>query len=82
MMKEFCIPIGDIRNNERAEVEVRIPGSKRLWKFRIESFNLACMDKDITKEKKIENLRNKIITYDSNWEIYFSRIINSCWLVY
>ncbi len=74
-MKEVCIPVADMKDNERAEVEVRIPKSKQVWKYRIESFEIASGEKDEMKKKPIENLRYKINTYDSNWELI--QIFNS-----
>jgi len=64
-----CIPVADIKENESAEVEVRIPKSKRVWKYRIESFEIKSGEKDEMKNIPIENLRYKIKTYDSNWEL-------------
>ena len=68
-MKEVCIPFAGIKNNERAEVEVRVPKSNRIWKYRIESFEYKSGEKDMAKNESIENLQNKIRTYDSNWEL-------------
>lgn len=68
-MKEVCIPFADIRENERAEVEVRVPKSKRVWKYRVESFDVASGKEKDEKEKMIENLRYRIKTYDSDWEL-------------
>jgi hypothetical protein len=68
-MKELCIPFTDIKDGEKADVEVRVPQSKQVWKYRIESINIAYRQEEKPKENKIDKLRYKIKTYDPNWEL-------------
>ena len=68
-MKEVCIPISDLKENDLAEVEVRIPKRKLIWKYRIEPFEIAFREEAGTEELQIEKLRKKIKSYDSNWEL-------------
>ena len=68
-MKEVCIPFTGIKNDERAEVEVRIPKSNRIWKYRIEAFEFKYEKENETANEPITNLQNMINKYDSNWEL-------------
>ncbi len=69
-MKEVCIPLVDINKNDIAEVEVRIPKRRRVWKYRVESFHISEKSKeDSDIEKRIKNLRDRISEYDPDWEL-------------
>lgn len=74
-MKEVCIPVADLKDHERAEVEVRIPKSKQVWKYRIETCKIKSNEKDEAGDLPVENLRYIINTYDSKWELI--QILNS-----
>ncbi len=69
-MKEVCLPFTDLKDNEIAEVEIRISERKRVLKYRIESFALAPPEKKKPgTNEKINLLREMIKAYDPDWEL-------------
>lgn len=73
-MHDICVPIPHFRENEIAEVEVKIGDKKSSFNFRIESFTWEINDSDsfgltVPIEQKISHLRQSIENYDKNWEL-------------
>jgi hypothetical protein len=74
-MHDICVPIPHFRENEIAEVEVKVGDKKSSFNFRVESFNWELSDSKtseltpISLEEKISHLRENIETYDENWEL-------------
>jgi hypothetical protein len=75
-MKEICIPIPYLREQEIADVEVSIAGQKIRYNFRVESFPWEVNDEfsSLTDplEKslaKIYKLKSAIESYDKEWEL-------------
>jgi len=76
-MKEICIPISNLGEDEIADVTVTIGGKKLSYSFRVESFpwsvdsESASMDEDSFHATidQIIQLRSSIANYDSNWEL-------------
>jgi len=76
-MKEICIPISNLGEDEIADVIVTIGGKKMSYSFRVESFpwsvdaEKASMDEDsfhATLDQIIQ-LRSSIANYDNDWEL-------------
>jgi hypothetical protein len=74
-MHDICVPIPHFRDNEIAEVEVKIGDKKSSFNFRVESFVWEPSDSglseltSVTIEQKIAHLRNNIESYDKGWEL-------------
>ncbi len=74
-MHDICIPIPHFRENEIAEVEVKIGDKKSSFNFRVESFNWEITDSKLSSltpvplEVKINHLRANIEGYDKSWEL-------------
>jgi len=61
---QFTIP-----NVEKiANLDIHVNGEQRNLKFRVETFDWD--SNNGSSEDLINILRNRILTYDSNWEIY------------
>jgi len=74
-MHDICVPIPHFRENEIAEVEVKIGDKKTGFNFRVESFNWEVTDSKFSEltpvsiVERISHLRNNIESYDKNWEL-------------
>ncbi|HEX2395798.1 MAG TPA: hypothetical protein VHI78_10650 [Bacteroidales bacterium] len=75
-MKEICIPIPYLREQEIAEVEVTLAGKKLRYSFRVESFpweigeEFASLADPLEKSlARIYKLKNAIESYDKSWEL-------------
>jgi hypothetical protein len=72
-MKEITIPVYNLRDAERAEVEVTIGNKKSRYSYRVESFPVSILNGSATynesKTKRALQLRNAIEAYDKNWEL-------------
>ncbi len=74
-MHDICIPIPHFRENEIAEVEVKIGEKKSGFNFRVESFDWEVTDSKHSSltsaplEEKINHLRNNIEGYSKDWEL-------------
>ncbi len=77
-MKEICIPISNLGEDEIADVTVTIGGKKVSYSFRVESFPWSInpaqigSDDDDTQHATLEQitqLRNSLASYDSGWEL-------------
>ena len=75
-MKELCVPVPGITENDVAEVTVSIKGNKIKYEFRIESFPWETEETlNDTKDPlaislgKIYKLKLSIESYDKNWEL-------------
>jgi hypothetical protein len=69
-MKEICIPFSNIADEEKAEVEVRVPGTGKVWKYRVEPVHVTYPGKDETKQTRgIDRLMQFIGAYNQNWEL-------------
>jgi len=76
-MKEICIPISNLGEDEIADVTVTVGGKKMSYSFRVESFpwnvdsEEASLDDDAfhASIEQIIQLRSSISSYDNNWEL-------------
>jgi hypothetical protein len=69
-MKEICIPFSDIADDKQAEVEIRIPNTGEIWRYRLEALPFASREMDPMKKKeKIDSLQQYIRSYNHNWEL-------------
>jgi hypothetical protein len=75
-MKEICIPIPNLKDQEIAEVEVSLAGQKIRYHFRVESFpweenNEFSILKDPLEKSlaRIYKLKSVIEQYDKDWEL-------------
>ena len=75
-MKEICVPIPDITEDEIAEVVVNVRGRRITYNYRIESFPwkadniLEPYDDILTlSSSRINELRRYIESYDKEWEL-------------
>ena len=76
-MKEICIPISHLGDEEIADVTITIGGRKVSYSFRVESFPWALSTDEATTDddtqhatlEQIAQLRNSISNYDKNWEL-------------
>jgi hypothetical protein len=69
-MKEICIPFTNIADEEMAEIEVRIPGTGKSWRYRIEPLRVDHVpDDDSIQQYEISRLQTYIGSYNHNWEL-------------
>lgn len=75
-MKEICIPIPYLKNQEIAEVEVLVAGQKLRYHFRVESFpweennEFSILIDPLEKSlARIYKLKSAIEHYDKDWEL-------------
>jgi len=75
-MKELCIPVPYLKENEKAEVEVILQGRKLKYDFRVESFPWEAEDEFSSLTDPIERslariyrLKRAIESYDKSWEL-------------
>jgi hypothetical protein len=76
-MKEICIPISNLGEDEIADVTLTIGSRKTSFSFRVESFpwsidsDHASTDDETLHASldQIAQLRSSISNYDSNWEL-------------
>lgn len=77
-MKEICIPISNLGDDEIADVSVTIGGKKMSYSFRVESFPWSIAPSQANPEdedtqhatlEQIVQLRNSLANYDSGWEL-------------
>jgi hypothetical protein len=75
-MKEICIPIPLLKDNEIVNVEVSLGGQKISYNFRVESFPWEVSEEysNITDPlerslARIYRLKSAIENYDKEWEL-------------
>jgi hypothetical protein len=75
-MKELCIPVPYLKENEKAEVEVTLQDSKLKYDFRVESFPWEAEDEFSSLTDPLERslariyrLKRAIESYDRSWEL-------------
>jgi len=76
-MKEICIPVSNLEEDEIADVTVTIGGKKIGYSFRVESFPWSVDSEHVSADddslhatlEQIAQLRSSISSYDSNWEL-------------
>ncbi len=69
-MKEICIPFTDIADEKQAEVEVRIPDTGEVWRYRLEALPLNNNEMNQLKNQaKIGTLQKYIGSYSHDWEL-------------
>lgn len=75
-MKELCIPLPGLENNEIAEVAVSLSGQKMVYNFRLESFawevgkEFSSLSDPLEKSlARIYKLKEAIESYDPEWEL-------------
>lgn len=80
-MRELCIPVFGLDENENAEILLKVGGKEVQYDFRVVSFkwedndDLSIGDDEISRSlARIARLKNAIKSYDKNWELI--QIIN------
>jgi hypothetical protein len=73
-MKEVCVPLPNLTDEQAADVEVRIGKAKDTFRFRVESFNWVREDMDtgnniLVSVRRIGSLRRELAGYDKGWEV-------------
>jgi hypothetical protein len=75
-MKEICIPIPFLKEQEIANVEITLAGKKISYSFRIESFPWELKDEFASLTDPLERslariykLKSAIENYDKEWEL-------------
>jgi hypothetical protein len=75
-MKEICIPLPNLKDDEVAEVEVFVAGKKIRYDFRVESFpwevenEFSSLIDPLEKSlARIYKLKSAIEYYDKEWEL-------------
>jgi hypothetical protein len=75
-MKELCIPVPNLAENEIAEVVLKVGNQNINYQFRVESFLWDSEDELNHAGSHVHNslaritrLRSAIETYDKNWEL-------------
>lgn len=75
-MKEICIPIPYLKEQEIADVEVSLAGHKIRYNFRVESFPWEVEDEFASLTDPLERslariyrLKSAIDNYDKEWEL-------------
>jgi hypothetical protein len=75
-MKEICIPIPYLKEQEIAEVEVTCAGRRLRYSFRVESFPWEVGDEFASLKDPLElslariyKLKSAIESYDKQWEL-------------
>jgi hypothetical protein len=75
-MKEICIPIPYLKDNDVAEVEVVVAGKKIKYDFRVESFpwevenEFSSLADPLERSlARIYRLKNAIEGYSKEWEL-------------
>lgn len=66
-MTDLCIPLRDFGDQEIAEIQIKVGNKLTKINFRVESFKWD--DNSISHEKRIENLKYVIESYNKNWEL-------------
>lgn len=75
-MKDICVPIPDLKDNQIAQLEVTVGQEKLKYEFRVESF-LWETEEDLNRHNdhvshslaRITRLKNAIESYDKSWEL-------------
>ena len=75
-MKELCVPVPNFKDNQVAEVEVKVNNETLKYNFRVESFpweihdELSVLEHPVEKSlARITRLKNAIESYDKDWEL-------------
>lgn len=75
-MKEICIPIPYLKEQQVAQVEVTLQGEKLRYNFRVESFPWEVSNEFSTLSDPLERslariykLKSAIENYDKEWEL-------------
>ena len=75
-MKDLCVPIPDFREQEVADIELKVGDKKLRYSFRVASFpwdvedDLSSGDDEISNSlARIHRLKKSIESYDPGWEL-------------
>ena len=76
-MKELCVPVPNFRDNQVAEIDLKVNGDRITYNFRVESFLWDVDDELVAKNSdavtrslaRITRLRESINKYDKEWEL-------------
>jgi hypothetical protein len=69
-MNEICIPFGHIADDKMAEVEIRVPGTGIVWRYRIESVAVRQVSEEsMIRQEEINILQQYIHSYNQDWEL-------------
>jgi len=66
-MKQICIQVPSLQDNQIVDVEVTVNGQKRHMNYRLESFDWS--QGGFETEHRIQRLRDLIHGYDPGWEL-------------
>jgi hypothetical protein len=74
MIKDLCIPLPDLANDQIADVEVTVGDKKLKYHFRVESIPWDTGDElsgkyESSSLEMIYRLKKAINNYDKNWEL-------------
>ncbi len=74
MIKDLCIPLPQLENNQIADVEVTVGEKKIKYHFRVESIPWNAEDElkgkyESPSLERIYRLKKAINNYDKNWEL-------------
>jgi hypothetical protein len=76
-MKDLCVPIPNLKDNQIASLEVTVGDEKLKYEFRVESFvwetedDLVNLSDDHIGRSltRISRLKHAIESYDNHWEL-------------
>ncbi|NJO68419.1 MAG: hypothetical protein HC830_03320 [Bacteroidetes bacterium] len=76
-MKDLCIPLPNLKDNQIAQLEVTVGQEKLKYEFRVESFvwetddDLANLSSDHLSRSlaRITRLKNSLENYNKEWEL-------------
>ena len=74
-MRDICLPLKDVENDQPVEVIVNVAGESRKYNFRVETFDWSISEKEVAEHPfdiytlRIQKLREAIEKYDKNWEV-------------
>ena len=74
-MRDICLPLREVENDQPVEVIVNVAGESRRYNFKVETFDWSITDAELADHPfdpytlRIQKLREAIEKYDKNWEV-------------
>ncbi len=74
-MRDICLPLKDVENDQPVEVVVNVAGESRKYNFKVETFDWSITEEEMADHPfdkytlRIQKLRDAIEKYDKNWEV-------------
>jgi hypothetical protein len=74
-MRDICLPLREVENDQPVEVIVNVAGESRKYNFKVETFDWSITDAELADHPydpytlRIQKLREAIEKYDKNWEV-------------